>query len=163
MMPEAQTPVSSLPATLELEDSVRMKGKLCLSGEGKLKLSAIKIIDPQGNKGKLSKLVFPGKAAILNLGALRDDLGFIDNLDIIVTEVLGTEVLLHFAQPAGSLERRFLALLPDHRKDGDMTTGNIDQDTDQGQNTSAVAPGTKHHADGSLAEKISCRSLQSSS
>ncbi|MEH6567698.1 MAG: DUF1631 family protein [Halioglobus sp.] len=133
MMPEAQTLVSSLPATLELEESVRIKGDLSLSGEGTLKLSAIKIIDPQGSKSKLSQLVFLGKAAILNLGALRDKLGFIDNLDIIVTEILGTEVLLHFAQPAGSLERRCLALLPDHRKDSDMTTGNIDQDTDRGK------------------------------
>lgn len=134
-MPEAQTPLSSLPATLELEESVRMKGDLCLSDEGSLRLSAIKIVDPQGKKKNLNQVIFPGITAILNLGALKDNLGFIDNLDIVVTEILGTEVLLHFAQPAGSLERRCLALLPSQRKEDPGSNGKTAPYIDQGKNT----------------------------
>ena len=130
MMPEARTPVSSsLPATLELGNALSIKGDLCLSGKGNLKLSVIKIVGPQGNNKTLDQVISPSKTAILNLGAIKDHLGFIDNLDIIVTDIQDAGVLLHFAKPTGSLEQRCLALL------ASRTAVKLAEDSDHSKNT----------------------------
>ncbi|MEH6581944.1 MAG: DUF1631 family protein [Halioglobus sp.] len=126
-----KTPAPTLPATLELEGPVRLAGELCLLADGRLQLSSTRVLDDAGRTGKFS---MPArKAAILNMGALRDREGFIDNLDVTVCAASGTTLILAFLNSKGDLERRCLSLLPGHEEDGETaenTARPLDDDSD---------------------------------
>ena len=127
-MPEAKTPSPTLPATLELASSVRLAGSLCLLDDGKLQLSSTRVLDDVDQSGTF---VMPSeRAATLNLGALRDRAGFIDNVDVTVSGASGTTLKLTLRNQEGELEKRCLILLPGYRKETDAAGEDDDLSTD---------------------------------
>ncbi len=109
-MPEARTQPPSLQATLEIAGSVRLAGDLSLLAGSSLRLSSARLLDDSGAAGKFT--MPEGKDATLNLGALRDAEGYIDNVQVTVSGASGTTLNLEFRNLAGILEQRCLKLVP---------------------------------------------------
>lgn len=117
-MPEAKSTPATLPATLEMDGAVRLAGELSLHDDGSLRLSSTRLLSDTAQAE--SKFSIPAvKDAILNLGALRDAEGFIDNVDVTVSGASGTTMLLRLRHQNGELERRCLKLLPGYQKGND--------------------------------------------
>jgi hypothetical protein len=117
-MPETTTPSPSLPATLEVGGSMRLAGNLSLLTGTSLRLSSARLLDDSGAAGNFT--MPEDKNATLNLGALRDAEGYIDNVDVTVSGASGTTLNLEFRNLAGVLEQRCLQLVPGY-EDEDET------------------------------------------
>ncbi|MEH6590865.1 MAG: DUF1631 family protein [Halioglobus sp.] len=105
----------TLPATMELDGKVRLIGKLSWQGDGQLLLANTRVLDDKDTFNRLH--VPPVKEAVLNLGSLRDNLGFIDNVNVLVTGTNNTDLSLEFSTPDGEREQRLLPMLPGYGGD----------------------------------------------
>jgi diguanylate cyclase (GGDEF)-like protein len=112
---EKPAALPTLPATMELDGKVRLIGKLSWQGEGRLLLAKTRVLDDSGTFNRFN--VPPVKEAVLNLGSLRDNLGFIDNVDVRVIGTNNTDLSLEFSTPDGELEQRLLPMLPGFESD----------------------------------------------
>jgi diguanylate cyclase (GGDEF)-like protein len=107
---EIPKPLPTLPATMEIDGTVRLIGRLSWQGPGQLLLAKTRVLDDTPSFSKLH--VPPVRDAVLNLGSLRDNLGFIDNIDVRVIGTNNTDLSLEFRTPDGEREQRLLPMLP---------------------------------------------------
>ncbi|MFK8048240.1 MAG: DUF1631 family protein [Halioglobus sp.] len=119
-MPDKKASAQTLPATLELASSARLSGDVRAIAKGGLRLSSTRALDDFGLSANFKISV--GESALLNMGTLRDNIGFIDNLEVTISEVQGTALQLQLVDPEGDLEQRCLKLLPNTNSDSTAQT-----------------------------------------
>ena len=109
-MPDKKTPTQTLSATLELAGSVRLSGELKSIDEGGLHLLSTRAVDAVSRSANFKISV--GESAVLNLGTLRDSIGFIGCIEVTISKVEGTSIQLELIDENGDLEKRCVNLLP---------------------------------------------------
>ncbi|MFT5332797.1 MAG: diguanylate cyclase (GGDEF)-like protein [Halioglobus sp.] len=123
-MPDKKASAKTLPATLALASSVRLSGELSAASNGGLCLSSAWALDDVGLLANFEISV--GESAVLNMGILRDKAGFIDNIDVLINEPVGTTLYLKFVDQEGDLEQRCLTLLSKSNSEDPAQDGNSD-------------------------------------